>query len=175
MPSGRTHDIITLTIAPATFALAQVYWRSIPIALVSTLSMIFAGFMFGPDLDLASKQYRRWGPLRPIWLPYVVIFKHRSHLSHGLLLGTLVRIIYFLAMIVAVTTVALYVRQVWWLGQPASLRDQFAIVWTWCSEAWQRTDRNYSKAAFVGLWLGAAAHTVSDVVWSITRKLAQLV
>jgi len=175
MPSGRTHDIITLTIAPATFAVSQVYWRSIPIAVVSTLSMIFAGFMFGPDLDLASKQYRRWGPLRPIWLPYVVIFKHRSHLSHGLLLGTVVRVAYFLAMIAALATIALYVRQVWWFKHAARWSDQVAIVWAWCTDAWHRADRDYSRAAFAGLWLGAAAHTVSDVVWSITRKLGQLV
>src|SRR6476660_1594112 len=175
MPSGRTHDIITLTIAPVTFAVSQVYWGSLPIAVVSTLSMIFAGFMFGPDLDLASKQYRRWGPLRPLWLPYLVIFRHRSHLSHGLLLGTVVRIVYFLVMVGALATVFLYVRQVWWYGQPASWNDQFGIVWSACSEVWRRTDKDYSKAAFVGLWLGAAAHTVSDVVWSMTRKLWQLV
>jgi len=175
MPSGRTHDVITLTIAPATFAVSQVYWGSVSIAAVSTLSMIFAGFMFGPDLDLASKQYRRWGLLRPLWLPYVVVFRHRSHLSHGLLLGTIIRILYFLAVIVALATVSLYVQQVWWYGRPASWSDQFAIVWSTLSQVWKRADKDYTKAAFVGLWLGAAAHTVSDVVWSVTRKLLQLV
>ena len=50
--------------------------------------------MLGPDLDIHSIQYRRWGPLRWIWLPYQKALKHRSQLSHGPIIGTAVRVMY---------------------------------------------------------------------------------
>src|ERR1051325_7850197 len=95
MPSGKTHDAITILLAAPTFAAAWVLTRSLALAAVATTAMLFGGFMFGPDLDIQSKQYTRWGVFRFLWLPYKVVFRHRSRWSHGLLFGTLIRVIYF--------------------------------------------------------------------------------
>ncbi|MFN7929135.1 MAG: metal-binding protein [Blastocatellia bacterium] len=86
MPSGRTHDLITLALTPPVFAGAQYYAADMTMAAATTVAMVFAGLMFGPDLDLDSKPYRRWGPLRFIWKPYQMALSHRSRLSHGLVL-----------------------------------------------------------------------------------------
>jgi uncharacterized metal-binding protein len=62
MPNARTHDIITYAIIPITFLAAEVYWGNYLTSAIATVAMVFSGLMFGPDLDLNSKPYRRWGP-----------------------------------------------------------------------------------------------------------------
>lgn len=171
MPSGRTHDIITFALVPPVFAGAQLYWGDWLVSLLATVAMVFAGLMFGPDLDLHSKQYKRWGPLRFIWFPYMVAIGHRSRLSHGLLLGTLFRILYFIAVFALLSSAALYVRQRYLHGRQTSWSAAFERVSLDLGTFWNRTDKQYFKAAFAGLWLGAAAHTVSDVVWSVVKKV----
>ena len=171
MPSGRTHDLITFALAPATFAGAQIYWGRPLVSLIATAAMIFAGLMFGPDLDLYSKQYRRWGPLRFIWYPYMVAFSHRSRLSHGIMLSTIVRILYFICVVALLMTLGLYVRQRYLYGVQTTWGEEFRRVSLDLGDFWNRTDKQYFWATFAGLWLGAAAHTVSDVVWSIIKKV----
>jgi len=69
MPSGQTHDRITLwsslLVAGLTFGHAKVATN-----LIVSGAFLFSGLMFGPDLDLYSVQYKRWGPLRLLWIPY---------------------------------------------------------------------------------------------------------
>src|SRR3954452_16487840 len=109
MPSGKTHDRITLMLAVPTAVVAYLVTRDPVSTVVATLGMLLGGFMFGPDLDIDSKQYRRWGPVRWVWLPYRAALRHRSRLSHGILLGTAVRVLYFLIVVGVVLTVALAV------------------------------------------------------------------
>src|SRR3712207_4051725 len=110
MPSGKTHDMVTLVLAPPTFAAAWGLTGSLALAIVATAAMLFGGLMFGPDLDIQSKQYTRWGVFRFIWLPYKVIFRHRSRWSHGILFGTLIRVIYFTGVIALLAAAAVYLR-----------------------------------------------------------------
>src|SRR5215216_3865705 len=91
MPSGKTHDAITVLLAAPTFAAAWGLTGQLSLALLATVSMLFGGFMFGPDLDIQSRQYTRWGIFRFLWFPYKFVFRHRSRWSHGLVFGTLIR------------------------------------------------------------------------------------
>src|ERR671921_58243 len=100
MPSGRTHDLITFVLAPPTFLAVWAATGSLKLAAVVTCATLFGGLMFGPDLDIQSRQYTRWGVFRFVWLPYRMLFRHRSRWSHGIIFGTLIRIIYF-AMVLA--------------------------------------------------------------------------
>jgi uncharacterized metal-binding protein len=175
MPSGRTHDAITLALAPVVFIGALAYWGKPAVAVVATAATLFAGLMFGPDLDLDSKQYRRWGPLRFLWFPYMFAISHRSRLSHGLLLGTIFRILYFIAVLALLATAVLFVRQRYLYGIETSWGAEFTRVSLDIGALWGRIDRPYFWAGFIGLWLGAAAHTVSDLIWSIAKKLWQAV
>ncbi|KAF0249059.1 MAG: putative metal-binding protein [bacterium] len=95
MPSGKTHDRITFLLILPTFFAAYLLTYQLEVSLLATLAMLFGGLMFGPDLDISSRQYYRWGYLRLIWWPYQRLFSHRSIFTHGIVVGTVVRIGYF--------------------------------------------------------------------------------
>ena len=93
MPSGKTHDAITFLLTAPAFGAAYFALHDIVTATAVTAAFLFGGLMFGPDLDTASKQYSRWYIFRFLWFPYRVFFKHRSRWSHGLIFGTLFRVV----------------------------------------------------------------------------------
>jgi uncharacterized metal-binding protein len=170
MPSGKTHDLITLILAAPTAALAYYFTRDWAATIVTTAAMIFGGFMFGPDLDIQSRQYARWGPLKFLWWPYKIILPHRSRLSHSILLGTLIRVVYFLAAVTLVLTLALYARDVYLRGGEAGVSgvsDAVSRVW----EIFTPIKRIYLIAAFAGLWVGATSHTVADLLGSFFKSV----
>src|SRR5438105_1736112 len=101
MPGARTHDLITVITAAggnaAYFTLAP---HADPmLAVLFTTPYLFAGYACAGELDLDSKEYRRWGPLRFLWWPYQKLIPHRSPLSHGLVMGGLFRIFYLLCIL----------------------------------------------------------------------------
>ena len=170
MPSGRTHDLITLMLAAPTAAVAYYFSRDWTVTAIITATMVFGGMMFGPDLDIQSRQYARWGPLRFLWWPYKVMLPHRSRWSHSILLGTLIRVIYFLAVATLVIAVSILVRDLYVYRMHPGLSEftgAFARVW----EIFSPIKRNYLIAAFIGLWVGATSHTVSDVLGSFFKSV----
>src|SRR5258708_1756676 len=101
MPNGRTHDIITFVSAAA--ATPVVLTSPLPeigtvTAAVLVGSYLLSGLIFSPDLDLQSRPFRRWGPLRFIWIPYQKMIPHRSWVSHSFIFGPLIRVLYFALM-----------------------------------------------------------------------------
>ena len=101
MASGKTHDKITLIFSPIvaiTFLLLNINLftknGAIFLTIIGLASYIFGGFMFSGDLDIKSNEFKRWGKLRFIWVPYQRFFKHRSIFSHGFILGPIIRILY---------------------------------------------------------------------------------
>jgi uncharacterized metal-binding protein len=138
--------------------------------------MLFGGLMFGPDLDIHSKQYSRWGPFRFFWLPYRAVFRHRSRWSHGIVFGTLIRVVYSILMLVLLVVGALYLRA--FINAEASPPDlnEIAIMWTqvFAGAAAYGFDMKLFCAVFVGLWWGAASHTLTDVAWSVVRKGSEI-
>ena len=126
--------------------------------------------MFGPDLDIQSRQYTRWGPLRFLWWPYKVALRHRSRWSHSIMLGTLIRVIYFLIVITLVLILSLSIRDVYINHSSVSVAtftEAIARVW----EIISPIKRGYLIAAFAGLWVGASSHTVSDVLGSFFKSV----
>src|SRR5215207_8426337 len=119
MPSGKTHDMVTLVLAPPTFAAAWGLTGSVWLSALATVAMLFGGLMFGPDLDIQSRQYTRWGPLRLLWWPYKAVFRHRSRWSHGIVFGTLIRVVYFAAALTLLAWACVYVRAVFLSGGAA--------------------------------------------------------
>src|SRR5205085_9433533 len=119
---------ITVLLAVPTFVAAWGMTNSVALAATATGAMLFGGLMFGPDLDILSRQYTRWGPLRLLWWPYRVVFRHRSRWSHGIIFGTLIRVVYFAAMLTLVACAAIYLRATFGAGAPA---DYGAVVRAW--------------------------------------------
>lgn len=174
MPSGKTHDAITVILAAPTFAAAWMMTGSITLAIITTCAMLFGGLMFGPDLDILSRQYTRWGVFRFIWLPYRMLFRHRSRWSHGILFGTLIRVIYFALVIAVLVAAAVTLRAALTGGASVNFAD---IV-----QAWRVIEEGITGsvgihaawAVFAGLWWGAASHTLTDVGWSMLRKGSEI-
>lgn len=176
MPSGKTHDLITVALAVPTFAAAWVLTRSVSLATVVVAATLFGGLMFGPDLDTLSRQYTRWGWFRVFWYPYRVVLRHRSRWSHGLTVGTLIRVLYFSGVIAILVSLGIYLRAALLMngGGPPSLAE--------IGEAWRALGQYVAQtigdhavwATLVGLWWGAASHTLTDVFWSMLRKGSQL-
>jgi uncharacterized metal-binding protein len=173
MPSGHIHDFITYALLPPTFAGTYIYSGDALIAATATASMAFAGLMFGPDLDIKSRQYYRWGILRFIWRPYMAL-GHRARLSHGLLFSTLGRIIYFLVMLIFLAATALFCRDYLDYNHQASWLKAFNRVSAELEYWWKHTHRHYLWAIFAGLWFGAASHTLTDTFGSIARILRKM-
>src|SRR5882724_9332049 len=174
MPAGKTHDLITISLALPTAVAAWLIIGQMGIACTVTLAMLFGGLMFGPDLDLHSVQYSRWGFFRVLWLAYRVLFSHRSRFTHGLLFGTIIRVIYFSAAIVLATAVIVLLRDIYLLGIPANVSDEVQRTSIGFWGLLSTIDRSYLIAAFIGAWWGAASHTLSDLIFSIGKQTKKI-
>lgn len=163
MPSGKTHDAITFLLAAPAFAAGFAATGDVPISIAAAAAFLFGGLMFGPDLDTVSKQYSRWGPLRLMWFPYRTAFKHRSRWSHGLIFGTLFRVIYFLG-VISLTVYLAFVAKV-------AIGGGEIPAWPAFADAWQQLGgyireglgEYFLPAVFAGMWTGAASHTFTDM------------
>ncbi len=164
MPSGSTHDRITLWTLPA-ISLATAWWTRTPAAVLAVGSAyLFSGLMFAGDLDTYSRQYQRWLWLRWMWLPYRKLFRHRSFWTHGPLVGTVVRILYLGSwLLLLFLTVML-------LGSLANLWRWQPQVWFTAARAWMTTHRIHLLLVAGGLELGAMNHSISDWLSSLWKR-----
>jgi uncharacterized metal-binding protein len=167
MPTGRTHDRITLTSLPIVGVSTLFLSQSTRLTLIVCASFLFSGLMFGPDLDIYSCQFRRWGWLRWLWLPYQKLLRHRSLFSHGPVIGTLFRLLYLAIWLLLLGSiglgVAIYTRQVNW-------------DWHSAIELSKRYLQQYpleGLALLIGLELGAMSHYLSDWGGSAYKRLKQ--
>jgi len=169
MPSGKTHDAITFLFAAPVFAAAWRITGNTAISAVITAAFLFGGLMFGPDLDTMSKQYTRWGILRFLWYPYQAFFAHRSRWSHGLVFGTFLRVVYFMG---AVTLFAFAIVYLYASYSGGDLPDLLVMAKTWggIGEMVRKNIGEYFlPSVFVGLWVGAASHTLTDMAGTFVK------
>jgi uncharacterized metal-binding protein len=169
MPSGRTHDLTTAALSIPTFFAANAVTGSFRVAAVFTAAFLFGGLMFGPDLDTASTQYSRWSIFRFIWLPYRAAFPHRSSWTHGLVISTIFRLVYFMGIVTLVSYLSALA-----VGAYGNLRVDSLMDF---SRAWQGLGVFATKyigitcliAAIIGLWAGSAAHTLADLIFTYVK------
>ncbi len=169
MPSGRTHDAITFLLAAPAFAVAYSATGNFGSSVIVTSAFVFGGLMFGPDLDTVSRQYSRWFIFRFLWYPYRSFFKHRSRFSHGLVLGALIRVIYFLGILTLCAFAATYMFTAF-SGGKLPEASQGAGVWGAIGDFTRaKFGENSLVLVFLGLWLGAASHTFTDMAGSFIK------
>ena len=113
--------------------------------------------MFGPDLDINSRQFQRWGWFRWLWRPYQKSLNHRSFLSHGPIIGTALRLLYLLNWLGILLVLGLVIDEL--LGLELSVLGFVTSLWRSLSDHDQEI-----IALLVGLELGAMSHSLSD--WS---------
>lgn len=163
MPSGKTHDRITLWSLPFVAGLGFGLTKSGNLTLLLAGGFLFSGLMFGPDLDIHSRQFIRWGWLRWIWIPYQKAFRHRSIFSHGPIIGTVLRALYLTIFLAILGLIVLLLAQT--VGSLQSTWQTFTDIGkrsTLYPDEW--------LALFVGLELGAMSHSVSDWTGSAYKR-----
>jgi len=169
MPSGKTHDAITFLTAAPIFVLACIALGNLSASIVVAIAFLFGGLMFGPDLDTKSVQYSRWGIFRSIWFPYKGVFKHRSRWSHGLIFGTLFRVIYFIGAVTLLSFLAVFLFATYTNGEIPQFMG-FVKTWSKIGDLTrQNLGQNIFYFIFAGLWLGAASHTITDMAGSYVK------
>ena len=165
MPSGKTHDRITFWSLPLAAGVAYAVTRHPMWTLLLAGGYLFGGLMFGPDLDIHSVQYKRWGYLRWIWLPYRASMPHRSPLSHGPILGTVLRLLYLGLWLGFLTLSAIALLNV--MGFTG-------VTHASVGDAIERSLRQYLPewmALLIGVELGAMSHSMSDWTNSTYKRV----
>jgi uncharacterized metal-binding protein len=145
--------------------LSLIRTRDSALTLVLLAGFLFGALMLGPDLDTRSIHFKRWGPLRWIWIPYRGSLKHRSPLSHWPLVGTVVRVIYVLAWAFVLG-----------VGCMALANELFQIGWTWTEMATiigrsLHAHRSAWIAVGIGLEVGALSHYLADWGLSTSKRV----
>jgi uncharacterized metal-binding protein len=169
MPSGRTHDAITFLLAAPAGMAAFAITRDLAPAATIAAAFVFGGLMFGPDLDTVSRQYSRWSVFRLLWFPYRSFFRHRSRFSHGLVFGALIRVVYFLGAISLAGILLAYLYSGYRGGHLPAIAD-VTTVWRSTGEFLRANfGEHFLLFIFLGLWLGAASHTFTDMAGSFLK------
>ncbi len=155
MPSGKTHLRIegALLVFCSLGATAAVTRHVATVLEVQAFvaAYVFSMLFLSPDLDLTSSDStRRWGPLRWLWIPYALVFRHRRT-SHHLVLGPLTRIAYLGL-----------------LGFAAAL--SYAMLSRHALPEWALSER-LTLAILVGLYLPNAIHILADTLQSFLVRL----
>jgi uncharacterized metal-binding protein len=169
MPNVRTHDFITVATAAV----------MVPVSLNSGLpnldaantailasSFLFSGIMFSPDLDTASRPYRRWGPLRWMWLPYRGLVPHRSWVSHSVVFGPLLRVLYFIGILALLFALGVLIANLFTPLDPTGALKLLGVEFM----GWATANPAPITYAIIGLVLGSAAHTLADLVFSAIKR-----
>ncbi len=170
MPSGKVHDNIAFLSLIPIFALGY-FWGKLNLTdnLLLTFSCLFCQLMFGPDLDTNSKQYKRWGLLRLIWLPYRKILGHRSRYTHGLLWGPIIRCIYLTIASFTLLIATLYAINYFLEINlfPLLVEIFLFIITSFTLENFL----NIFVPILCGLFIGTAIHTLTDKIASFFKNL----
>jgi uncharacterized metal-binding protein len=166
LPSGRTHDRVTLWSLPLIAGGTLYATARADLAFWVSGGFLFSGLIFGPDLDLYSFHYKRWGMLRWMWRPYQKAIKHRSIWSHGPIIGTIGRILY-LGLWVSLFSL-IYLEIAHFAGYKTYTEQQLLTMFQ------QSIASNYPVylALFCGLELGAMSHYSSDWLVSTFNRFA---
>src|SRR5215510_16358134 len=169
MPNGAVHDRITVAVATLGAAAVQYGTGEWRLTFIYGMSTLFSGLLFSPDLDLHSESYIRWGWLRFIWWPYKTALPHRHILSHGFLIGVISRIVYLHVML---GLLFIGLRWFWdavWVGNRMEVFHEAQDVYNAGISLYYSIEPTYLLMGFLGLWIGAEAHTIADLIWSATR------
>ncbi len=91
--SGKNHDRAILFTSPIVGIIGVSH--SLELGIIAASAHLLGGLYLSPDLDLKSKPFKRWGILRVLWMPYQKLIPcHRHWLSHGVIVGSVVRLLY---------------------------------------------------------------------------------
>lgn len=138
MPNGKVHDRISFIFTPIVLGVCLFMTDNYLHIILILVSFIFSSFMFNGDLDTNSRPYNRWWIFKMIWIPYQLMFHHRSIWTHGIIIGTIVRVLY-----IGIIPIGIF----WFYYNIDIIKF---------------LDWNYLIPILIGLELGSSIHTISD-------------
>jgi uncharacterized metal-binding protein len=121
-------------------------------------SYLLSGILFSCDLDLPSEPYYRWKRFRFIWWPYQKIVAHRAVWSHGLVIGPVLRIVYFALALYLMMLFGLFLVN---LIQPIDPTGTSQETVLWIGDYLGR-HREAALLVLIGFILGGASHSIAD-------------
>lgn len=167
MASGKTHDKITLIFSPiiaVIFLFLNINFfnkdGAIFLTIIGLASYIFGGYMFSGDLDIKSNEFKRWGKLKFLWIPYQRFFKHRSIFSHGFILGPIIRLLYLYSMFIIIFSL-LYSFSIIKISPPSIIKENIKFI---------LNNHKIFLNIFVALFLGSGLHTITDIISTSFKK-----
>jgi uncharacterized metal-binding protein len=111
--SGKNHDRSIIFTTPIIGIIGGSH--SLELGIIAASAHLLGGLYLSPDLDLVSKPYKRWGWLRWIWIPYQKLIPcHRHWLSHGVIVGSIVRLLYLAALFLPLWVIFPGLQQIEW-------------------------------------------------------------
>ncbi len=155
MPNGNIHNLSTTALA-VTLPVAVFAAGILPAGRVVALSVgCLAGLLLSPDLDIDKGNIsyriirRSMGCLpgllwKLFWMPYARFIPHRSWMSHGPIVGTLLRLIYL-------------------FGAPALLWGLVSFVTP--MPVFAAPQLPWLPYMVLGLMAADTLHTVMDAIW----------
>jgi len=102
MPSGKVHAEVTLAAASLVYVWGMSSGETLTLAAAAAAGTA-AGLIITPDLDVVGTRadhlikrngFIPWIVWTIFWRPYAALLPHRHYLSHGIILGTFIRLIY---------------------------------------------------------------------------------
>lgn len=162
MSSGRVHDKVTWYLLIPFFGLCWGVIGDFFQSFICASSFLFSGLMFGPDLDTKSRQYKRWGIFRFIWIPYQKLGGHRSFLnqSHDSLFGPLIRFCYLLL----VTTLLV-------IASAFCFKLNLTSIYAWLKGHLNMGLMQLIILFFVGSWIGSLSHIFTDWIYTLNNTV----
>lgn len=161
MPNGRTHAKATFLLSTALAAVAPLYTTALGWESLALVPGCLAGLVVHPDHDTNYGNYslhlvnRRFGALPAlawtmIWRPYGILIRHRSVISHSLIFGTVLRVVYLILIFAALFSPVFALILI--AGGGPALGRAFQAVFVWPG-TWY---------AFWGLVMADTLHLVMD-------------
>jgi uncharacterized metal-binding protein len=169
MPNAPAHDLITVVTAIGA-DVAYVHYSPHPDPMLATLftaAYLFAGYACAGDLDLNSREYRRWGLLRFLWWPYRNLVPHRSWISHGLIFGGVIRVLYL-----AVATTLAFWLGLWGYGRLGPHVDASSATESGWNTllTWVNMHPYLTASALTGFILAGTTHSLADFIYSGLKR-----
>lgn len=169
MASGKTHDKITVIMAPfvaitiflINFSATNELTSSIIFTFLSLVAYLFGGYMFSGDIDIKSRETNRWGNFKFIWTLYQKSFSHRSIFTHGFILGPVIRLLYIYGIYLMVCA-WLYSLDLISLSTKEIIKSTYILI---------GEHKQISFNIMFALFLGSGLHTITDLIYSFVKKI----
>jgi uncharacterized metal-binding protein len=166
MSSGKFHDKVNLITGAVLTGCLIGFERSFEIVFSFMGGWLVATFIFSPDTDVMPK--KRTGPLQFFLYPYSILFKHRG-LSHSILFGTIMRILYGIVFFGIILFILFRMRLITYSGE-----DYFLFIKNFVIN-WDFSLLPYKIVSwfFIGMFLADFHHYCVDAVTSFLKKVSR--